>query len=747
MIDRRPPGPPPPPRFENYQPRDQIGIGPGHVSPRAPHRQLPRPRPLHRAPEREGGMSFVSMLLIAFLAILGLGIAGAAFVMFSLPTDFVRDQIVARVKEKTGRDLEIAGPASFSFYPSLAVTLSDVSLSAPPAMSSRPLVAMKALDVSVRLLPLLQRQLTVDHLVLREPVFNLEIDASGRKTWDFATTDQHHFGKWTFAQAAGPTANDANDIVRESATGEPQRRVLDKLALSDVRIENGTLNYADVRAGSVQTVNAINLELGVDALAGPLRAKGDAVWRSEKLAIDGTMTSLQLLLEQRPAKVVATIAGRPMNVNFDGNLTLGKALDAEGALVLKAASARALSTWLDANVPVSGGFGALDLQAIVRTAGKTTTLSDATVQMDGVTASGQISADTSGPRPAIKANLKLSELNLNTYLDGNGSAGEAQHRAAAPREKSIEDLLADPEPGPKVKGYTQRSGWSETPIDLTGLHAVDLNAKLSVGRLIYKEIKVGTSQLTVAIKNNALRTDFEDVQLYSGSGRGFITIEATSGAAKIGANLTLDGVEGQALLNDIADLDWLAGRGNVSLAVAGQGASQREIIETLRGKASFAFKDGAIVGINIPGLVRNISQGKLGGIKSAPSEKTDFSELNSTWTIAEGVAQNADLSLVSPLLRVTGSGQVQLPTRQLDYTLKPKLVANLEGQGGNQGLSGIEIPVRVRGAWEKPSFSPDLDGILKDPNKVVDTIKEIGRQFKGKNANEILDSLFGKKKD
>ena len=37
--------------------------------------------------------------------------------------------------------------------------------------------------------------------------------------------------------------------------------------------------------------------------------------------------------------------------------------------------------------------------------------------------------------------------------------------------------------------------------------------------------------------------------------------------------------------------------------------------------------------------------------------------------------------------------------------------------------------------------------MLADPHKTVETIKEIGKKFKGKNASQIVDQLFGKKDD
>jgi AsmA protein len=143
-------------------------------------------------------------------------------------------------------------------------------------------------------------------------------------------------------------------------------------------------------------------------------------------------------------------------------------------------------------------------------------------------------------------------------------------------------------------------------------------------------------------------------------------------------------------------------------------------------------------------MMRNLSKGNLGGLETAPSDKTDFSEMTSTWTVKSGIAENQDLKLVSPMLRLTGSGRVMLPAREVDYMLRPKIVASIAGQGDTQDLSGIEVPVRMHGAWADPKFSPDLGAALKNP-KTVETIKEIGKQFKGKKADEIVDDLFGSK--
>lgn len=118
--------------------------------------------------------------------------------------------------------------------------------------------------------------------------------------------------------------------------------------------------------------------------------------------------------------------------------------------------------------------------------------------------------------------------------------------------------------------------------------------------------------------------------------------------------------------------------------------------------------------------------------------------MTASFQITNGVAQNQDLKLVSPLLRVTGSGAIQIPQRTIDYTVKPKLVASLEGQDGNSALSGIEIPVRITGSLDKPRIQPELKAVIDNPEQAVEAVKDIGKRLKGKNSDEIVDELFGK---
>ena len=687
------------------------------------------------------------MMFYALLGLMAMAAGAIAIAMFTLPAGFVRDRIIIAVKEQTGRDLVIAGPASFTVFPSVGISLGDVSLSGGPGFEdAAPLVKMSALDVSVALWPLFQREVRVQKLALRDPVFHLAVDADGRRSWEFAARDGAA-ARVRLAQAdTGAPISDADPGFAAPVSDAAPRRShfrAGALALDDVRIDNGSLSYHNALTGGVTELSTINVTLATAALTQPLNADGNLAWKGRTVRFDGTLTSLDEFLDNRPAKLKVALASDAVEATFEGSATLQDALLTEGILSANSPSARDLFAWFGSDLKPSDGFGRLSAKGLLRGTREQFTFSNAEIVLDRTTAHGELSLDTRGMRPFVKADLKLSELDLNLYRSRGGAT--AAPRPREPDANSIDDILErTAPPGPRVQGYAARAGWSNDPIDLDGLGRFDADAKLSVGHLTVDTIRLDQSDLTVLLKNRVMTTTLNEVRLYGGVGRGTVILDGSAGAtARLGVDLKTEGIEALPLLKDAADIDKLTGKGRLGVVLTGDGQSEREIVETLAGRIEFAFEDGAVLGVNVAEMLRNLSRGNLSGLATEPTDKTDFSALTSSWTVTAGVAENQDLRLTSPLLRLTGAGRVLLPQREVDYTLKPRLVASLSGQGGSADLSGLEIPVRVTGSWEDPKFAPDLSGLVRDPDQAVGAIRELGKQFKGKNADEIVDGLLG----
>lgn len=732
-----------------------------------PQRGIPRPAPRRRS----SFLGIIAFVLIGFAVLAGLGVA---FALIAPPTDLIRQEAIAAVKRQTGRDLVIRGPARITLYPTIGVSLADVTLSPPPGMSAPPTATMKRLDVALELMPLLSRHVEVKRLVLTRPTFDLRIDRDGRASWDMAAgTTPQPMVRFAEARTAPPGATVVSDArtpaqgfllagAAQRAGGEgPSGAALASLKglkLDDVRIVDGTVDYTDERSGAQHRFTSIDTVLAAPSVTSAVSAKGDLDWQGESVAFDGSVSTVASLLQEKRAKVTIEVKSRTLDAKFAGALEIASGAALDGNVAFKSPSARALAAWLGSTLPAGEGFGPLAVEGRLKTSPGLVTFDNAEVSLDSMQARGNIAAATGGTRPHVKADLKITELDLNAYIGTRGTGGaipakpahrdapdaspRAQEPARATRPPaSIEDLLQQP-PGPRVKGYTARSGWSDEPFDVGLLDLVDADAKLSVGRLLFRDLKIGQSDVTLALKGRVAKATFERVQLYDGSGRGIVTIDASNATPALGANLVVDGVAAAGLLKDAASVEWLSGDGRVTAALTGSGATQRQLVQSLNGRVETLFSNGAINGFNIAKVVRGLGQGRLTGLSSTPSEKTDFSELSATFDVADGVAKNDDLKLLSPLLRVGGSGQIQLTERQLDYTVRPKIVSDTSGQGGALDLSGLEVPVRITGPWSDPKFTPDLSKV--DVGQATKAIEQIGKSLKGKDANEIVDNLFGK---
>src|SRR5205085_11502872 len=84
------------------------------------------------------------------------------------------------------------------------------------------------------------------------------------------------------------------------------------------------------------------------------------------------------------------------------------------------------------------------------------------------------------------------------------------------------------------------------------------------------------------------------------------------------------------------------------------------------------------------------------------TEKTDFSELNATFRIADGVARNSDLDLKSPFLRLGGEGAIDIGRGRVDYLARATVIATPKGQdaGDMALLRGLTVPVKLSGPFE-----------------------------------------------
>jgi AsmA protein len=466
---------------------------------------------------------------------------------------------------------------------------------------------------------------------------------------------------------------------------------------------------------AADSIKDIGLKLNISGLDGPLSLSGAMSWRGEGFTIMGKATPAPLL-GGMAAPVNAQIKGGRFSAGFDGRATASGNL--EGAVSLETADLRTLLAWMGQPVEAGNGLKNFKVSGLFTVEENAIGFDETNFRLDGTSgrANGKVSL---GAIPTITAKLDLGTLLLDPYLEsgGGGSAGSGSAGGASSSSGG---------------GAASSSGWSDAPIDFSGLKAVNADLAISAKEIHWKEIRIGKSILTAAIKNGVLDAELKELNLYEGKADGRIVLNGSSGTPSVKANFDLADLDAHPALRDAVNTRWLEGRAYMALDISASGASQRQLVQNLNGTARFEFADGAIRRINIPKMVRGLSVETFLGWQDASEEKTDFSSLSASMAISNGIAQTDDLSLIGPLVRITGGGTTNMPERTLDWKVDPKIVASLEGQaaprpkGTDKKMAGLGVPIIISGSWDNPKIYPDIAGILENPAAAYKQLENMG---------------------
>ena len=727
--------------------------------------------------------------------VLGLALAGlaliagalAAFVAATFDPNKYKPEITALVKEKTGRTLAIDGNVGLTFFPRIGVAVGKVSLSDPGVSTT--FAHVDEAKVSLNLLPLLSRRVEVDRVLLSGLKVDLQRFKDGRSNFDdisgggakaqdkSASTD----GKALNIDIDGISLKDANIGWRDDAAGTQIR--LSALQLATTRIASGVPGKLEFVAAVQGTNPQVNLQVklatgyrvdfatkaaafsgldlkvsgdapgaaglnavikgdiefdpakkrvslsgvdvsattrdGLDArlsapklLVSPDEASSAALTGQVKLAKTGQNVEAKFVLAALEAK--GKKLGTKLDVDFaikQGEQTMQGKLSSPVAVDLDAQSAQLTKITADlvlpSPVPGQKGISLANTGSLRLDWGKQALAADLVTRADESTVQSKFNVAGFGA-PAIGFDIVVDKLNLDKYLP-------PQPAKAAPVPAA-----------------------AEKPIDLSALKGLNLNGKLSVGALVVHQVKV--EKLQVGLRAAAGKLDLNPISanLYQGTLLGSASANANGNLFSLKQQLA--GIAIGPLLRDATGKDALEGRGNVLMDVQATGNTVGALKKALNGSASLNLKDGAIKGINLAESFRKAKAalGAKGATEQAASktDKTDFSEMSASFVIRNGLAHNEDLSVKSPFLRLSGTGDINIGADTLDYLAKAAIVNTAGGQGGKEldSMKGLTVPVRLSGSFDALKYNIDYAAMVSESAK---------QQIQQKVQEQLGDKLKG----
>lgn len=715
------------------------------------------------------------------LAVLGVVVVVLLIAPFFINVESYKPEIAKAVEDATGRKLEI-GKMTASLFPWVGVRLENLRLANRAGFSDRDFLKVESLELKVALLPLLSKEVEIKQFKLVAPELYIERNAEGAGNWEDLTSNEA-------ATEGAPPAETPKETKKSkpaplaALNAESMQLVHGRLiwaeAGSQVEFSEVTVEINDVQLDRPVEVIASTMlgedRIALDAQVGPVGDLGklnvaklpiQATLSSDSLALKplasmlpelpeviGNAETLKLRLnaklEQRPDGIRLSIGelafvgainveGR-WKAEMKGNKIVrlqevglginGQSLfDAKGELSLGNKLRYQLRIegqpisrgWLAGLFPKLKAMYAshpapwqrLKLGALI--AGDASRLEVRDMQLmldrDLVQGSGVIAFDSA---PDLRLRLNATELHMDPWLlepqqNRRPATVASELKAAAKSSGSDEpDLRA-------LRGWRVSSQVQIGTIHMRGLKLEHLRASLNGNR--------GTFRL------DPLRFDFSGGQVTEKA-----SLNLSVHPVQWSESVHMSDVAIGPVLKALADMDMIDGVLQMDTDLKATGLLPDNAKRSLKGKGSVLLRNGSVKGVDIAGTMRNLTS--LGQMKGP--KKTDFSQLQGSFTIRKGVAKNDDLFMASPLFRLTGNGTVNLPKGILDYHVKPRLVGTLIGQGDTVTVrKGLSVPLHVRGPFDGLRVS--YEG---DPATLIENIKAL----KGGGALKELKRAIGSK--
>ncbi|NWB41649.1 AsmA family protein [Pseudomonas sp. E6002] len=728
----------------------------------------------------------------AFGKILGLVLLGLLLIIVALgfalthlfdPNDY-KDEIRQIARDKAHIELTLNGDIGWSLFPWLGLELHEASV-ATLTNPSQPFADLQMLGLSVRVLPLLRREVQMSDVRVEGLNLRLNKDVHGHGNWE-------DIGK----NVPDPATAATTPAVAEAATPpkpekppQPIRLDIDSLTINNARVE-----YNDEQTGKQFSAESIQLSAGAVHEGASIPVKLTAFFGTNqplmrvKTEVNGNLRIQRALKRYQfeDMKVTGEATGEPLQGKTVTFSTQGQLLVDQSANIaewtgmkLSLNQLRALGELkvndLDKTPQLSGALsiaqfdlakfldsvgnplppmaaGSLSkVELVSRLKGTPTSLAleDLNLKLDDSTFTGRVAVDDFA-RQSLRVQLKADTFNADNYLPAKSEAAKG---AAAARQAEVQNSEA----GAMAAGGTTplpdaptKAAWStDKLLPLTRLRTLDVNADLSFGQLTLSKLPIQNAALKASGLDGQLKLETLSGGLYNGTFQANGNLDVRQDIPLLALQTRIKQVPVERILQAQGQNPPVKGQLTLDGNLNGRGNSQKALIDSLNGTASFAINNGVLLNANIEQQlctgIALLNRKTLSGDQRG--KDTPFQELKGNLTLRNGVASNPDLKVRIPGLTVNGDGDVDLRVLGMDYRVgiivegDQRDVPDPACQVGSN-FQNIEVPLRCRGPLELGAKACRLD---KDGLSQV-AIKAAGNKL-GEKLEQKLDKVNPQLKD
>ncbi|MGK0160674.1 AsmA family protein [Pseudomonas mosselii] len=743
----------------------------------------------------------------AFGKILGLGLLGLLLIIVALgfalthlfdPNDY-KDEIRKLARDKAHVELTLNGDIGWSLFPWLGLELHEASI-ATLNNPKVPFADLQMLGLSVRVLPLLRREVQMSDVRVEGLNLTLTRDANGHGNWE-------DIGKPlpqpTVAGASASTP--AETPAAAPANSEASERSV-KLDIDSLTVNNARVLYTDEKAGQTYGAESIQLSTGPVHEGANIALKASAFLSASQPNIKARTELTGELRFDRKLKRYnledmrlsgetsgEPLAGKTLTFVAQGQVLVDLAANVASwsGLKVSANQLRALGELnvrdLDKAPQVSGGlsiaqfdlrtfldgighplpatadpaaFKKLELVTRLQGTQNSLALEDLAVKLDDSTFTGRVAVDDFA-KQALRVRLKADTFNADRYLPAKSEEAKG---ATAARQAEVKQQEATAVAGagttPLPDAPTQVAWSNDKLLPVDRLRALDLQADLSFGALTLDKLPISDAQLTASGQAGLVTLQTLRGGLYNGTFEAKGTVDVRPAVPQIGVNAKINRVPVEHFIKRESPDQAPPVKGLLTLNsdLTATGNSQKALVDTLNGNASFTINDGVLVNANLEQqlcqAIATLNRKQLSGEQRG--KDTPFQELRGSLVVRNGVASNPDLKARIPGLTVNGHGDLDLRVLGMDYNVGVIVEGDQRAMPDpacqvNERFAGVEVPLRCRGPLElgAKACRLDQDGLGKVAaklagNRLKDKIDEkLEEKLGDKVSPELKDALKG----
>jgi uncharacterized protein involved in outer membrane biogenesis len=611
----------------------------------------PSPRP---RPER-----WKWILGIAAILVLSTIIAALA-VLSSFDFNALKPLLTQVVKQETGRDLEIRGAIDFHLGLSPSLVMEDLVFQNAPWASSPEMVKIKRLEAKVRVLPLLNGDISISRLVMLEPEVFLETDKAGKGNFEFEKP-----------QAPSQKNTASSDLA------------LPRMAFHEVQIEKGKISYRDGGKGTLYSIAIDRFTAHSEGLESPMLLAFNGSYKDNPFELSGTVGSLLHLKgsgKGYPLDLILKTSSAQLKVEG----TIQDVLNLKG-LSLKASaevqSTSQMTAFLGEILPVE--VGPLQATAAISDGGdKIYKLTDFRISSKAGDAGGSLTLVLGGERLKLHGAVASQRLDLNPFLN----RGKSKHRKSETSSR-INRIFSD------------------DPLPLHLLKGVDFQLKIDAGQVQVATLALKNLSMEATLEDGRLMLETIKVTLAGGDAEGRVEMHPQGGVATAKAVFKVNQMDMRMLPSDMK----VEGKVDVDLDLMSRGSSLAGLMAGLNGRTVVVMGQGRVDNKTLQILGGDLASGafQLLNPSSNDANHMDIHCAVSGFDIKYGTAKVTALVVDTPDMTVIGEGEVNLRDETLNLALKPFPKGG--AAGFNFGLAQLAKSFKLGGTLAAPSLEVDAE--------------------------------------